>query len=77
MILFTTIHLFAHTQIVPSIAIITTIQFWHTEIQVLLCNSNYSIKHQLFIYTLVNDQTVLFLTIRLNVIYLFANSSNR
>ena len=35
-------------------------------LQVLLCITNNSIKYQSFIYTQLNDQTVLFQTIQLN-----------
>ena len=35
--------------------------------QVLLCISNNSIKHQSFVYTQLNDQTILFQTIELSV----------
>ena len=35
--------------------------------QVLLCITNTSIKHQSFIYTELNDQTVLFLTIQFSI----------
>ena len=43
-------------------------------LQELLCISNNSIKYQSFIYTQLNDQTVLFQTIKLS--YLFALSIN-
>ena len=35
--------------------------------QVLLCITNNSIKHQSFVYTPLNDQTVLFLTIQFSM----------
>ena len=35
--------------------------------QVLLCITNNSIKHQSFVYTQLNDQTVLFQTIQFNI----------
>ena len=35
--------------------------------QVLLCITNYSIKHQSFVYPQLNDQTVLFQTILFNI----------
>ena len=37
-------------------------------LQVLLCITNNSIKHQSFVYTQLNDQTVLFLTIQFSII---------
>ena len=40
--------------------------------QVLLCITFNSIKHQTFVYTQLNDQTVLFLTIQFNISQLFA-----
>ena len=48
-IIFIINHLFAHIQ-------------WF---QLLSCITNTSIKHQLFVNTLLNDQTVLFLTIKI------------
>ena len=44
--------------------------------QILLCITNNSIKHQSFVYKQLNDQTVLFLTIQLNISHLFAPSLN-
>ena len=44
--------------------------------QVLLCITNNSIKHQSFLYTLLNDQTVLFLTIHFSISHLFSLSLN-
>ena len=44
--------------------------------QVLLCMTNNSIKHQLFVYTQLKDQTVLFLTIQFSMRHLFAQSWN-
>ena len=38
------------------------------------CNN--SIKHQLFVHTKLNDQTVLFLTIQFSISHLFALSLN-
>ena len=38
--------------------------------QVLLCITNNSIKHQAFVYTQLNDQTVLFQTIQFSICYL-------
>ena len=37
------------------------------QFQVLLCITNNSIKHQPFIYTQLNDQTVLFQTIQFSI----------
>ena len=42
--------------------------------QVLLCITNNSIKHQSSIYTQLNDQTVLFLTIQFSLNHLFVQS---
>ena len=44
--------------------------------QVLLCIINNSIKHQLFVYTELNDQAVLFQIIQFSIIHLFALSLN-
>ena len=44
--------------------------------QVLLCITNNSFKHQSFVYTQLNDQTVLFLTIQFSISYLFALGLN-
>ena len=44
--------------------------------QVLLFNSNNSIKHQSFVYTQLNDQTVLFKAIQFSISHLFALSLN-
>ena len=44
--------------------------------QVLLCLTNNSIKYQLFVYTQLNDQTVLFLTIQFSISHLFSLSLN-
>ena len=55
-----------------------SIQFEHTveEFQILLCITNNSIKHQSFVYTLLNGQTVLLLTIQFNISHLFEHSLN-
>ena len=45
-------------------------------IQVLLCITNNSIKHQSFVYTQLKNQTVLFQTIQISIIHLFALSLN-
>ena len=45
-------------------------------LQVLLFNTNNSIKRQSFVYTQLNDQTVLFLTIKFSISYLFVLSLN-
>ena len=42
--------------------------------QVFLCITNNSIKHQLFVCTQLNDQTVLFLTIQFSINHLFIHS---
>ena len=39
-------------------------------------NKYNSIKHQSFVYTQLNDQTVLFLTIQFSISHLFAHSLN-
>ena len=44
--------------------------------QILRCITNNSIKHQSFIYAQLNNQTVLFLTIQLDISHLFAHSLN-
>ena len=44
--------------------------------QVLLCVTNNSIKHQSFVYTQLNDQTVQFLTIQFSISHLFVLSLN-
>ena len=44
--------------------------------QVLQCMTNNSIKHQLFAYTQLNDQRVLFLIIKFDTSRLFAPSIN-
>ena len=38
----------------------------------LLCTTNNSIKHQSFVYTQLNDQSVLFQTIQFSISHLFA-----
>ena len=43
---------------------------------ILLCITNNSIKHQSFVYTQLNDQTVLFLTIQFSIRHLFVLSLN-
>ena len=45
-------------------------------LRVLLYITNNSMKHQLFVYIQLNDQTVLFLTIQFNLSHLFALSLN-
>ena len=44
--------------------------------QLLLCITNNSIKHQLFVYSQLNDQTVQSLTIQFSISRLFAHSLN-
>ena len=52
--------------------------FLHTvkSFQVLQCITNYSIKHQSFVYTQLKVKTVLFLTIQFSISHLFAHSLN-
>ena len=54
----------------------TNNSIWDTvkDFQVLLCITNNSIKHYSFVSTYLNDQTVLFFTIRFNVEYLIVHS---
>ena len=44
--------------------------------QVFLCIPNNSIKHQTFVYTQLNDQTVLFLMIQFSISHFFSHSLN-
>ena len=44
--------------------------------QVLLCITNNLIKYKSFVYEQLNDQTVLFLSIKFSIIHLFAFSLN-
>ena len=44
--------------------------------QVLLCITNNSMKHPSFVYTQLNNQTVIFLTIQFSISHLFAHSLN-
>ena len=44
--------------------------------QILLCFTNTSIKHESFVFTQLNDLTVLFLTIPFSISCLLALSSN-
>ena len=44
--------------------------------QVLLCITNNSIEHQSFVYTQLNDQTVLFQIIQFSTSHVFALSLN-
>ena len=44
--------------------------------QVFLCIINNSIKHQSFVYTQLNDQIVLFLTIQFSISHLFTLGLN-
>ena len=48
--------------------------FSHKRFQVFLCITNNSIKHQSFVYTQLNDQTVLFQTNQFSISHLFAHS---
>ena len=54
------------------LALVNKVRF----IQVLLFNTNYSIKHQSFVYTQLNDQTILFQAIQFSIIHLFAPCLN-
>ena len=45
-------------------------------VQALLCIAINSIKYQLFVYTQLNDQTALYLTIQFNINHLFAHCLN-
>ena len=45
-------------------------------LQVLLCISNNLIKHQSFVYTHLNDQTVLFKRIQFSISHFFALNLN-
>ena len=56
----------------PKFILMHTVKWY----QVLLCISNNSIKHQSFVYAQLNDQTILFLTIRFSVNHLFALGLN-
>ena len=56
----------------PQLILFNTIKWF----QVLLCITNNSIKHQSFVYTLLNVKTVLFLTIQLSASHLFPLSLN-
>ena len=44
------------------------------QFKVLVCITNNSVKHQLFVHTLLNGQTVRFLTIQFTISHLFAHS---
>ena len=54
----------------PQLILFHTVKWF----QVLLCITNNSYKHQSFVYTQLNDQTILFLTIQFSVSDLFALS---
>ena len=45
-------------------------------LKALLCITNNSIKHQSFVYTQLNDQTILFQAIQFIICHLFALSLN-
>ena len=51
----------------PKLIILLTVKWF----QILLCIINYSIKLQSFVYTLLHDQTVLFLTMQFSINHLF------
>ena len=57
-------------------SIVATIQVKIKRLQVLLCITNNSIKHQSFVYIQLNDQRVLFQTIQFPISHLFALSLN-
>ena len=63
---------FYQTRIIQLVIYLRTVKWF----QILLRIINNSIKHQSFVYTQLNDQTVLFLTIRFNRSHLFAQSLN-
>ena len=77
-------YLFVHSEVVTSIAIkhlifySTLLICLHTLkwLQVLLCITNNSIKHQSFVYIQLNVQTVLFHIIQFRINHLFALSLN-
>ena len=54
----------------PELILLHTVKWF----QVLLCISNNSIKQKSFVYTQLNDQTVLFLTFQLSISHLYAYS---
>ena len=56
----------------PKLILLHTVK----QFQVLLTITNNFIKHQSFVYTHLNDQTVLFLTIQFSISHLFALSLN-
>ena len=56
----------------PKLFLLHTVKWF----QVLLYIANNSIKHQSFVYTQLNDETVLFLTIQFSTSHLFAISLN-
>ena len=56
----------------PKLILLHTVKWF----QVLLCITNNSFKHQSFVYTQLNDQIVLFLTIQFSISHLFALSLN-
>ena len=56
----------------PKLILLYTVKWF----QVLLCITNNLIKQQLFVYTPLNDQIVLFLTIQFSLSHLFALNLN-
>ena len=56
-----------------TLALVNKVKSFH----VLLCLTNNFIKHQSFVYTLLNDQTVPFPRIQLSISYLFAHGYKR
>ena len=56
----------------PMLILLHTVKWF----QVLLCITSNSITHQSFVYTLLKDQTLLFLTILFSISHLFALSLN-
>ena len=56
----------------PKLILLPTIKW----LQVLLCITNNSIKHQSFVHTQLNDQTVLFQTIQFSISHSFVPGLN-
>ena len=54
----------------PKLILLYTVKWF----QEFLCITNNSIKHQSYVYILLNDQTVLFQTIQFSINHLFALS---
>ena len=56
----------------PKFILVHTVKWF----QVLLCITNNSFKHHSFVYTQLNDQTLLFQTIQFSISHLFVHSLN-